>query len=347
MDRISALPDDIIRQIIDRSESPNKLSCLSKTWNQILLSYPIFKFDYSALRSKQPDTRIASAESSKIFLQRLANTTNSSAESIRIKTCLHDDRGISDFGFLDDMFDSIARVSPREIDFDISTLSDFHDWPTLYSIPLGLFLHSNIQFFRRLTVLKLQGCNFHDYRFITNTNLFEGFGISLKVLRLELINFMYCKMRILDAMVACASRLETLELYNIFYYEFTNKLSITLSIEHLKFPSSSVSSQDHFLDVMLHMFHPKFISFTGEEDQIPNIDFQRALQDSCKQLVERSCCARRRSLSNSWHGQLKDVKLVTRSTNGCIREDKVVDVLGDVVSSLVEGDRVSFMLTWD
>ncbi|CAN1124099.1 hypothetical protein LINPERHAP2_LOCUS2190 [Linum perenne] len=134
---------------------------------------------------------------------------------------------------------------------------------------------------------------------------------------------------------------------HIFYYEFTNKLSITLSIEHLKFPSSSVSSQDHFLDVMLHMFHPKFISFTGEEDQIPNIDFQRALQDSCKQLVERSCCARRRSLSNSWHGQLKDVKLVTRSTNGCIREDKVVDVLGDVVSSLVEGDRVSFMLTWD
>ncbi|CAN1843832.1 hypothetical protein LINPERHAP1_LOCUS37255, partial [Linum perenne] len=225
-----------------------------------------------------------------------------------------------------------------------------------------------------LTVLKLKGCNFHDYRFITNTNLFEGFGISLKVLRLELISFMYCKMRILDAMVACASRLETLELYNvlrpippdfeindekrrlifglctfmqIFYYEFTNKLSITLSIEHLKFPSSSISSQDHFLDVMLHMCHPKFISFIGEEDQIPNIDFQRALQDSCKQLVERSCCARRRSLSNSWHGQLKDVKLVTRSTNGCIREDKVVDVSGDVVSSLVEGDRVSFMLTWD
>ncbi|CAN0917860.1 hypothetical protein LINGRAHAP2_LOCUS30555 [Linum grandiflorum] len=126
----------------------------------------------------------------------------------------------------------------------------------------------------------------------------------------------------------------------------TNELLFSPAIEHLKFPSRSVNVQDNFLDNVLHTCHPKFISLTGEEDQIPNSEFLLALQCICKQIVERGYCTRCGSAYKCWHNQLKDVKLVTRLTNGSIKEDKVVDISQDIFSSLIRGDRVCFILDW-
>ncbi|CAN1843833.1 hypothetical protein LINPERHAP1_LOCUS37256 [Linum perenne] len=206
-DGISALPDDVIHQILTRSESPIKhaarLSLLSKTWNQILLAYQISKFDDSCLQSKQPHERISAAESFKIFLRRRSSSTNSSTESVRIKirTRIWDKEFLP--GFLDDMLELTARVSPREIDVNLLPACPW------YIIPRLFIENSNIRsLHRRLEVLKLKGCSFPDHGISLG-----DFGISLKVIRLESVSFP--SDGILDTMVACASRLETLKLYNI------------------------------------------------------------------------------------------------------------------------------------
>ncbi|CAN1124040.1 hypothetical protein LINPERHAP2_LOCUS2170 [Linum perenne] len=121
------------------------------------------------------------------------------------------------------------------------------------------------------------------------------------------------------------------------------------AIEHLKLPSHLVDEYGSLLDSRLQKCHPKFMSVTRPRDRMrKNDDRQFGLKAICKQLVERARCILCEGgyIFKCWHDQLKDVKLVTRFKNGDIREDEVIDVSEDMLSSLVEGDEVRFRLSW-
>ncbi|CAN0914615.1 hypothetical protein LINGRAHAP2_LOCUS28675 [Linum grandiflorum] len=206
-DRISSLPDDIIHQILGRTEIPFKisaqLSVLSKRWNHIYHSCPILILDGE---SKQTEEFIAATEACKKLFQRRSRSSIPT-ESI---TIIEPWRKPSPDGFLDEIVDLTAKISPREVDLDLATIHS-----NRYVIPRRFLIRQrnydddddDNQFFRRLTKLKLKECSFRAYQAIETPN-FQGLGISLT--ELNLVSMSFPEDGILDAMVSAACRLEKL-----------------------------------------------------------------------------------------------------------------------------------------
>ncbi|CAN1326146.1 hypothetical protein LINPERPRIM_LOCUS33725 [Linum perenne] len=228
-DRISALPDGLIHDIIDRLPSPKtaaKLIFLSKRWNHLWLTYPIVKFDEIEFRWPmkpkdwfhgydrapiEPLKEFANAVLRKLS-QREAATT-----AVRITVAWY--RWDSKFcsSFLDDILDRLAAKkvpsSLQEIDFRFGHDCNIGEMNpveyTAYDIPLGLLK------FDRLRILKLAYCDFRLYTSDTdNTNPFPGLGNYLELLELDHVSFP--NGRILNNMIAGAARLKTLILDSVF-----------------------------------------------------------------------------------------------------------------------------------
>ncbi|CAN0914611.1 hypothetical protein LINGRAHAP2_LOCUS28671 [Linum grandiflorum] len=211
-DRISSLPDDIIHQFLGRSECPFKisaqLSVLSKRWNHIYHSCPTLILDG---QSKQTEDFIAATEACKKLFQRRSRSSIPT-ETI---TIIEPWRKPSPDGFLDEIVDLTAKISPREVDLDLTTIHS-----NRYVIPRRFLIcqrnydddDDDNQFFRRLTKLKLKECSFRAYQAIETPN-FQGLGISLTELNLVYVSFPVDG--ILDAMISAACRLEKLRLGSI------------------------------------------------------------------------------------------------------------------------------------
>ncbi|CAN1811686.1 hypothetical protein LINPERHAP1_LOCUS26298 [Linum perenne] len=198
-DRISALPDGLIHDIIDRLPSPKtaaKLIFLSKRWNHLWLTYPIVKFDEIEFRWPmkpkdwfhgydrapiEPLKEFANAVLRKLSLREAATT------AVRITVAWY--RWDSKFcsSFLDDILDRLAAKkvpsSLQEIDFRFGHDCNIGEMNpveyTAYDIPLGLLK------FDRLRILKLAYC---DFRLLTRWRKGElqvSSTPNLKVLYIE------------------------------------------------------------------------------------------------------------------------------------------------------------------
>ncbi|CAN1843872.1 hypothetical protein LINPERHAP1_LOCUS37272 [Linum perenne] len=409
-DRISALPDDIIHEILARLHrslygNAFKLSCLSKRWNQILLSYPILKVNDFNLLSKKPRERIAAAKSFKCVL--------SSDESFRRITVLHlkgctfphgislEGMGISlevlcldsvrflGHGILDTMITCASRLENLKL-CRIDRRFQVANHPNLKTVKVGrkgfffrvssianlkdLHIQSRYLKFEDLMKLiaefpSLESIKYDDYQYhfdIVNTNKrreieFRWCQSSNIVIEIDasgvddfITSFLtiLCKLdrkqiELVPFLAELSQFLVTISITstdtNNIIWSYIPSLVI---IDNLKFPSHLVDKYGSFLDRCLQRCHPKFMFFTRPEDQVPKNDYQLGLKRICKQLVERAQCFQCKGAYKCWHDELKDVKLVTRLTNGDIREDNVIDVSEDMLSSIVEGDEVQFRLTW-
>ncbi|CAI0556184.1 unnamed protein product [Linum tenue] len=220
VDRISALLDDIIHQILARLRSTKEAArtiVLSKRWVNLWRSYPVLEFDDRGFLSKQTAERLAKSVAAKFGSN---NTTPPlGIRSVRIDFADYFDGADWDVlpcsAFLDDLLKSAAAAtrsqSPREIDISCGYMEDFgeFDGRLTYDIPKGLLLLPCRQFpqFRGgLEILKLEFCSFREF---VGVDL-VGVGSSLRELTLRYVSLP--DDRILNGMIAGALRLESLTL---------------------------------------------------------------------------------------------------------------------------------------
>ncbi|CAN0879715.1 hypothetical protein LINGRAHAP2_LOCUS13238 [Linum grandiflorum] len=205
-DRISRLPNEIIHQILDRLEYREKvaqLNILSKTWSNLIQSYPVLEFRVTTKWREERDA--AGTDFVEIF---------------RIDTRLCED-------FQDDFRNQILSFVAefallREFDIDFGagpcgccSPPGFPETGVIvYCIPESFFTPNGKQF-ARLEILKLQYCRFDLYKNLAiASSCFTGLGSSLKVLCLDYVRFP--NDGILNSMIDHASLLETLTLENIY-----------------------------------------------------------------------------------------------------------------------------------
>ncbi|CAN1123530.1 hypothetical protein LINPERPRIM_LOCUS3301 [Linum perenne] len=244
-DRISALPEAIVHVIIDRLPSPKKAAKLifvSKRWYQLWLSDPIVKFDEYEFRSRTEftdrnpffnDVVYAPIEPLKGFaaavLRKLSHQSATAAATSAVRVIVSPDRWGPEFcsSFLDHLLDLLAAqkvssskpMSLQEIDFRFGYDSylnlielepiDYH----AYNVPTRLLQFNNLK------VLKLAFCDFRLYSGAVimsddMINPFAAFGSCLELLELDHVSFPSA--RILNSIIASASRLKTLILNSIF-----------------------------------------------------------------------------------------------------------------------------------
>ncbi|CAL1363960.1 unnamed protein product [Linum trigynum] len=220
VDRISALLDDIIHQILARLRSTKEAArtiVLSKRWVNLWRSYPVLEFDDRGFLSKQTAERLAKSVAAKFGSNN--STPPLGIRSVRIDFADYFDGADWDVlpcsAFLDDLLKSAAAAtrsqSPREIDISCGYMEDFgeFDGRLTYDIPKGLLLLPCRQFpqFRGgLEILKLEFCSFREF---VGVDL-VGVGSSLRELTLRYVSLP--DDRILNGMIAGASRLESLTL---------------------------------------------------------------------------------------------------------------------------------------
>ncbi|CAL1363958.1 unnamed protein product [Linum trigynum] len=222
IDRISALADDILHQILASLRSTKeaaRATVLSKRWVHLWRSYPVLEFDDKGFRSKQTAERFAAATAAKFGNNNNTTTTPPlGIRSVRIDFANQfagDDGGRRPCSaFLDDVLKLAAErtQSLREIDISCGYLGDFcFQWAC--DIPRGLLLLPSSQFpqFRGgLEILKLELCSFREF---VGVDL-VGVGSSLRELTLRRVSLP--DDRILNDLIAAASRLESLTLRAIF-----------------------------------------------------------------------------------------------------------------------------------
>ncbi|CAN0879714.1 hypothetical protein LINGRAHAP2_LOCUS13237 [Linum grandiflorum] len=201
-DRISTLPNEIIHQILYRLESGKQvaqLNILSKTWSNLIQSYPVLEFRATTPLREQRDAAA--------ILKKLSQGTDL-VEIVRIDTRLC--KGFY-YDFPERIWSFVAEFARlRELDID------FRDdsiccccCSIVYTIPESFFTPNGKQF-ARLEILKLWNCGFDPYE---NLGCFSGLGSSLKVLCLHCVIFPNAE--ILNSMIDHASLLETLTLDNL------------------------------------------------------------------------------------------------------------------------------------
>ncbi|CAN0879509.1 Putative FBD-associated F-box protein At3g50710 [Linum grandiflorum] len=195
VDRLTALPDVIIHDILARLRSPRQAGsfmALSKRWTHLWRSYPNLEFNFHHDTEESLDTFAAAVTKKYSILP--------AAESLRITG--GDVSSSCPDNFMDSMLQLGARISPREIDIQIKK----------YDFPPEFFSGGG---FRRLEVLKLAHCNFYGYYAGEIKNPFASLGNSLKVLCLHHVTFSRGDDRTLTSLVSGASLLETLKLSHL------------------------------------------------------------------------------------------------------------------------------------
>ncbi|CAN0877622.1 F-box/FBD/LRR-repeat protein At5g53840 [Linum grandiflorum] len=192
-DRISKLPDEVIHEILAclrSSRQSAKLAILSKRWNHLWRSYPVFDFTLHEwpTRTMEEDLEKFLTAATKKF------SVSQHVAAVRIKLngyCESDN-------LLEKLLGFVARVT-QEVRLILA-------WKV---IPEGLF---NDDHSRRLKVLKLRGVRFPSGSSVR-------FGASLQVLSLQYVDFPEENNegdRILNSVIESASNcLETLELSSI------------------------------------------------------------------------------------------------------------------------------------
>ncbi|CAN0892366.1 F-box/FBD/LRR-repeat protein At5g53840 [Linum grandiflorum] len=191
-DRISDLPDVVIHDILGRLKStkePAKLAILSKRWNHLWRSYPVFdlyQFEFWPIEKMKENSEKFLIAAGKKFseLQYVA--------AVRIKLLEADLR--YELGFVTKVTQDV-RLSVRSGHYDLIFLRK------------RLF---NGDHFRNLKVFKLQDC------FILSGSSVR-FGASLQILSLRSVVFFPGEEgdETLNSMIESASNLETLTLKNI------------------------------------------------------------------------------------------------------------------------------------
>ncbi|CAL1393545.1 unnamed protein product [Linum trigynum] len=204
-DRISALPDEILHDILSHLNSQKfigKATVLSKRWANLWFSYPTLEFNGNDFGTQKSLKGFAAAAAKKLssFQHQLA------AVRINGNGWMANN---SDFctTILDDLLGSVAKNQPQKINVTA----------TYYSIPREFLLPAGgAGQLCRIKHLSLENCNFDRYVNLftddddSRSNPFDYLRGSLRTLRLTGIKFPDGG-RILNSMIAGASLLEELE----------------------------------------------------------------------------------------------------------------------------------------
>ncbi|CAL1393542.1 unnamed protein product [Linum trigynum] len=239
-DRISALPDEILHDILSRLDSQKlvgKATVLSKRWAGLWFSYPTLELNGDDFRYKESLKSFAASAAKKLSSFQQQNDTNPHLAAVTIKFNSGGWMGdhYSDFctTILDDLLGFVAKNPPKKIDVVASH----------YSIPREFLLPAGGGQLSRIKDLSLQNCNFDSYANLfteddKNSNPFDCLRGSLRKLRLVNVKFPDGG-RILNSIIAGASLLEELTLF----FQGVQRIQVRdlPNLKHLKlFPNDPV-----------------------------------------------------------------------------------------------------------
>ncbi|CAN0892386.1 F-box/FBD/LRR-repeat protein At5g53840 [Linum grandiflorum] len=194
-DRISKLPDEVIHEILAclrSSKKSAKLAVLSKRWNHLWRSYPVFDFYHREWPIAMEE------ENLKTFLTAAGTKFSNLQHAAAVRIELSEKCESSDL--LDKLFGFVAKVTQEVF---------FTSCDRFIILPRGLFEDDR---FRSLKVVKLQKVCFPSGSSVR-------FGASLQVLSLKYVDFAHDDNEgdgILNSMIQSASCLETLTLSFIY-----------------------------------------------------------------------------------------------------------------------------------